>query len=115
MATLPGETPIITVTDLELCPTSGDFCPARENLIRLYSEYNPDIVVNLGVGFSKVADEAKLSIKLAEMSVRARTLGCEGQLDGACPVRDQMDSSSSRRTAVNLVRGLRNTLSTKRK
>lgn len=91
-----------------LCPTTGEVCPARENLVRLFDNHvDAKYAEGLPRENQPQFDAIKLQTRLAEYSVRAQMSGCGGPNEAACPIRESMDESMVR---VGIVGALRKAL-----
>ena len=105
---MPEGTYSIGVSDERaLCPTAGHPCPARENLVSLYTEQvGAQVAAQLPVEVHPSLNGPKLSVKLSEMTMQALARHCEGIVDGQCATRAAMDESRTRRTAITGIRKL---------
>lgn len=106
MSDIPAFTDVDYKDPRVLCPTSGEICPSRQNLVELYeTKVDDEVMPGLNNDYTNpVYDGAKLNIRLAEYNLRAQLTACAGPEAELCPVREDMDESQVR---VSVVRGLR--------
>ena len=100
--------------DERLCPTTGEFCVARNLIV---DNYTGDDGLPAGVTreFNPANDGLRLRTKLAENAVMAELLDCQGMEEGICPVRETMNHSKIRTTSVSGFRAVRSVLRRKEK
>ncbi len=90
-----------------LCPTTGDVCSARAYVVSMYTEaVDRELEQHLPSTNRAHLDRMKMNVKLIELTTRAEASGCEGMVEEKCPVREVMNESTARKTAVRGIRGI---------
>ena len=94
-----------------LCATTGEICPAREKLIKMYRPDDLGQIDSTQIAydspFNPRFDEQKLQIKLAENAITAKLSHCDGPTGNTCPTRQNMNNNEARTRFVSLFRSLR--------
>lgn len=97
------------------CPTTGEPCPARENIVLSYS-LAPEAEMRLAseLDFDDPRhprfDQVKMQARLFEHRAQALGRGCVGPEAQVCPVREAMSESPVRRSFVGSMRKVLNSL-----
>jgi hypothetical protein len=91
------------------CSRTGLPCPAKLQIVKLYSEHLPSDVEpdKFDEVMNPALDKAKMIIMLSEVTVAANLTGCEGTDIGICPTRTRMNDSPTRKNVVSKIRTLR--------
>lgn len=95
-----------------ICVTTQQICPAKAHYAALYEERASTVEAEHLPAFAEnKRSNAILAIKLGEIDIAAVGFGCSGAIEATCPVREKMDNSTVRTTAV---KGLRRFLGSKK-